>query len=128
MTRLFEVIFKRLIPNIVDFIAGLLDPSRPGPTLERISVLGNIILGILLVYSVITSNAKQERYALQAGKSDGYVTTIDSLREQIAEYKLQANGYKQQIAEKEFKLEQCLKGDNTGPPHRGIVDEVNDMR
>lgn len=133
MRELYDLVMRELIPHIVEFFAGLLNPSKPGPTLERISVLGCIILSVMLAYVLNTAFNKQEYYAQLAGKSDGYVATINNLKDQISDYKLQLKQANSKLAEKELKLEQCLMDplSYSGPGTRGrqaLTDEVNEMR
>lgn len=43
-------ILKLLLPHLIDFVASLLNPNKPGPTLERMSILLNVLLIVLLGY------------------------------------------------------------------------------
>lgn len=55
-------ILKLLLPHLIDFVASLLNPNKPGPTLERMSVLLNVLLIVLLGYLAQGAWSAHEQY------------------------------------------------------------------
>lgn len=80
-------ILKLLLPHLIDFVASLLNPNKPGPTLERMSILLNVLLIVLLGYLAQGAWSVHEQHVEIRSKFE--VTEIENkhLEEDVGEFR-----------------------------------------
>lgn len=80
-------LLKLLLPHLVDFVASLLNPNKPGPTLERMSILVNIMLIVLLGYLGHGAWTIYEQHSDTKAKFEVQNNELKHLQEDVEEYR-----------------------------------------
>lgn len=80
-------ILKLLLPHLIDFVASLLNPNKPGPTLERMSILMNVLLIVLLGYLANAAWAVHEQHVEVRSKFEVLELESKHLKEDVDEYR-----------------------------------------
>ena len=76
-------ILKLLLPHLIDFVASLLNPNKPGPTLERMSILMNVLLIVLLGYLANAAWAVHEQHVEVRSKFEVLELESKHLKEDV---------------------------------------------
>lgn len=80
-------ILKLLLPHLIDFVASLLNPNKPGPTLERMSILMNVLLIVLLGYLANAAWTVHEQHVEVRSKFEVLELESKHLKEDVDEYR-----------------------------------------
>lgn len=80
-------ILKLLLPHLIDFVASLLNPNKPGPTLERMSILMNVLLIVLLGYLANAAWAVHEQHVEVRSKFEVLELESRHLKKDVDEYR-----------------------------------------
>ena len=80
-------ILKLLLPHLIDFVASLLNPNKPGPTLERMSILMNVLLIVLLGYLANAAWSVHEQHVDVRSKFEVLELESRHLKEDLDEYR-----------------------------------------
>lgn len=80
-------ILKLLLPHLIDFVASLLNPNKPGPTLERMSILLNVLLIVLLGYLAQGAWSVHEQHVEIRSKFEVTELKNKHLEEDVDEYR-----------------------------------------
>lgn len=122
-------LLRLLLPHLVDFVASLLNPNKPGPTLERMSILVNIMLIVLLGYLghgawTIYEQHSDTKSKLEVSKNElsHIQTDLDEARDRIGKLLADLEVTKDQL-QKERELNRCVSSPVTSsapPPTRTV--------
>lgn len=80
-------ILKLLLPHLIDFVASLLNPNKPGPTLERMSILMNVLLIVLLGYLANAAWSVHEQHVDVRSKFEVLELESRHLKKDVDEYR-----------------------------------------
>ena len=101
-------ILKLLLPHLIDFVASLLNPNRPGPTLERMSILLNVLLIVLLGYLAHGAWSVHEQHVETRSKFEVTELKNKHLEEDVDEFRDKNAALAAEIERLKSQLDACV--------------------
>lgn len=109
-------ILKLLLPHLIDFVASLLNPNKPGPTLERMSILMNVLLIVLLGYLANAAWSVHEQHVDVRSKFEVLELESRHLKEDVDEYRDRYSALLAELERVKTSLSECQNRCTTPAP------------
>lgn len=109
-------ILKLLLPHLIDFVASLLNPNKPGPTLERMSILMNVLLIVLLGYLANAAWSVHEQHVDVRSKFEVLELESRHLKEDVDEYRDRYSALLAELDRVKASLSECQNRCTTPAP------------
>lgn len=109
-------ILKLLLPHLIDFVASLLNPNKPGPTLERMSILMNVLLIVLLGYLANAAWSVHEQHVDVRSKFEVLELESRHLKEDLDEYSDRYSALLAELERVKTSLSECQNRCTTPAP------------
>jgi hypothetical protein len=101
-------ILLKLLPQIIDFLGSLLNPNKPGPSLERMSLLVNILLVVLIGYVCHGAYIVYERNTEQVSTINVQKTELANIKQDLEDAKAAAFIKRSETEHLQLMYDQCV--------------------